>query len=158
MRGKSAGRDDAKPAGRDDGKSAFVEVSVERRVDDDTEKARYNKFKNSTESKEYMSRTTRNRAKGVNKTFSAKRRGKDEWDVTQYDGPKSANSKPTQSKQANLSPKDAFSSFPELSVDKLVSSIGGGAKKSRKRSRSRKRSSKRGSRKGGSRKRGSRKS
>ena len=160
--------------------SSFVEISAERRINDDTKKARYNKYKSPKETKEYISRTTRNKKKGISKTYSAKRRGKEDWDVIEYDGPKSDTSKGKTSTKKDLTSKDAFVDFPELNVDSLVKSIGGGdcsmkrvgacgtgrvvggrkmrsKKKSSKKKSSRKRSKKKSSKKGGSRKRRSKK-
>ena len=141
-------------------KSKFIEVAVERRIDDDVKKARYNKYASDDETKEYMSKTERNSTKGINKTLSAKRQGSTgDWDVTEYDGPKSENPQARRSRK-NLSGKDAFSDFPELKVDSLIATVGGDQKlgacdsgcavggKARRSKKGSRKGSKKGSRKG----------
>ena len=102
-------------------KSSYVEVSLEKRVNSDSKKARYNKYSDDNEQREFFSKTHRNRDKKTQKMQSAKSKNKENWDITnvnKVDGEVKKTEKSDKYEDHTL--KNIFEDFPEVDVSKLV--------------------------------------
>ena len=148
--------------------SVFVEVSLEKRVNEKSKKTRYNKFESAEERKEYFSQHMRDRSANTASTKSAKSKDKGKWSVTNYDMKNGDTSKKDSMEDySKYKIKDIFKDFPEIDVKKLVQGgvkhdssgtcgVGGKVVRGRKR-RSRKTSPKKYSKKKSSKKKSSKK-
>jgi hypothetical protein len=118
IKGKSS---DSKPKSKTSDKSVYVEVSLERRENADSKRARYNKYKDSNEQREFFSKTRRNRDNKTQDTQSAKSKDKEDWDVTNINKMDDKVEKTEDTAgYGDHTLKNIFEDFPEIDVGKLV--------------------------------------